>query len=204
MKGKGWLLPDTPDVAGMLERQVAVTVEGIDALDAWAGGDPAAADRVRECEHSADDEKRVLRRALTEAFSTPIEPEDLFELSREVDEVLNGAKNLVREAEVMEIRPDGPMAEMAHELAAGTRHLAAAVASMNGGRTSEATEASDAATKSQRHVEHIYRAAMSALIGSDDVAQLTARRELYRRLVRISDHLAGVAERVWYSVLREG
>ena len=40
-----------------------------------------------------------------EAFMTPLEPEDLFELSRGLDEVLNAAKNAVREAEVMGTPP---------------------------------------------------------------------------------------------------
>jgi hypothetical protein len=35
-----WFLPDTPDVLGLLRRQVAVTIEGMDAFVAWAGGDP--------------------------------------------------------------------------------------------------------------------------------------------------------------------
>ncbi len=43
---------------------------------------------------------------------------------------------------------------------------------------------------------------MSALLEVDDMAEVTARRELYRRLVRTSDHLATVAERVWYAVLK--
>jgi len=43
---------------------------------------------------------------------------------------------------------------------------------------------------------------MSALIEVDDIAEVTARRELYRRLVRTGDHLAAVAERIWYAVLK--
>jgi len=50
-----------------------------------------------------------LRGALTVAFTTPLDPEDIFELSRELDRVLNGAKNIVREAEVMETAPDGAL-----------------------------------------------------------------------------------------------
>ncbi len=42
-----WFLPQTPDVLGMLRRQTAVTVEGLDELVAWAKGDAAAAERLR-------------------------------------------------------------------------------------------------------------------------------------------------------------
>jgi hypothetical protein len=44
---------------------------------------------------------------------------------------------------------------------------------------------------------------MSALLELPDPAELTARRELYRRLARTGDELVNVAERVWYSVLKE-
>jgi uncharacterized protein Yka (UPF0111/DUF47 family) len=47
-------------------------------------------------EHRADDCKRDLRNALTTAFTTPLEPEDVFELSRGLDRLLNNAKNAVR------------------------------------------------------------------------------------------------------------
>ena len=119
-----WFLPEAPDVIGMLREQAAITVEGLDALVAWAQGDARAADRVRECEHRADDAKRALREALVAAFATPLEPEDVFELSRGLDEVLNSAKNTVREAEVMHTGPDSAIAEMARDLADGTTALA--------------------------------------------------------------------------------
>lgn len=204
MKPKRWFLPDNPDVLGMLRQQTEITIEGIDALVAWANGDVAAAEHVRKHEHRADACKRELRQALTVALTTPLDPEDLFELSRALDAVMNGAKNTVREAEVMHYVPDPAIADIASQLAVGTGHLAEAFAALAERRTEAATEAADAAVKSQREVEHIYRRAMSALIDVDDLRMVGARRELYRRLARASDQLVEVAERVWYSVLKQG
>lgn len=197
-----WFLPDSPDVVGMLREQAAITVEAMEALVGWAGGDAGAGDRVRACEHRADGQKRTLRRTLTTAFLTPLEPEDVFELSRGLDEVLNSAKNTVREAEVMGIAPDEAMAAMARQLAEGTRCLAVAFASLRPERPA-ATDAADAAVKAQRGLEHVYRAAMSALIEVEDLRVVTARRELYRRLARTGDEIVAVAERVWYAVLKQ-
>jgi uncharacterized protein Yka (UPF0111/DUF47 family) len=198
-----WFLPQTPDVLGMLRQQTAITVEGIDELVAWAKGDAAAAERLRLCEHRADQSKRELREALTEAFSTPLALEDIFELSRGIDEIVNDAKNLVGEAEAMRTEPDEAIAEMAGEIAAGTRKLAQALELLEAGDSAGATAAADAAVKDQRHLQHTYRASMSALVAIEDARELTARRELYRRLARTGDELARVAERVWYSVLKE-
>jgi uncharacterized protein Yka (UPF0111/DUF47 family) len=202
MRSRRWFLPQAPDVVGMLRQQAEITVEGIDALVAWAEGTPGSADRVRECEHRADERKRELRRALTVTFTTPLELEDIFELSRGLDEVLNSSKNLVREAEVMRAAPDSAIADMARELADGTRRLADAFAALDHDRGA-ATRAADQAVKSQRRLERVYRRAMSALIDVDDLREVAARRELYRRLARTSEDLVEVAERVWYSVLKE-
>jgi uncharacterized protein len=43
MNTKRWFLPETPDLLGMLERQLSVTVQGLDAFAAWAAGDTSAA-----------------------------------------------------------------------------------------------------------------------------------------------------------------
>ena len=198
-----WFLPETPDVLAMLREQMAITMEGMEALVAWAAGEPGAADRLRECEHQADDRKRKLRAALTISFTTPLEPEDIFELSTELDRVLNSAKNTVREAEVMEIGPDEAISEMAAELAEGVRDLSEAFEQLAAGARTAATEAADRASKSQSRVEKVYRQSMSALVAVDDLREVAAKRELYRRLARTSDDLREVAERVWYSVLKE-
>ena len=68
----------------------------------------------------------------------------------------------------------------------------------------EATDCADAAVKSQRRLERVYRASMSALIDEEDLREVTARRELYRRLARVGDTIIEVAERVWYAAVKEG
>jgi uncharacterized protein Yka (UPF0111/DUF47 family) len=198
-----WFLPATPDVLGKLRAQTAITMKGMEALIAWSLGEPSAADRLRECEHQADDCKRELRAALTVAFTTPLAPEDIFELSTELDRVLNSAKNTIREAEVMGIGPDEAIAKMAAELANGVRDLNEAFEQLAAGARAAATEAADRAAQSQSRVEKVYRQSMSALVAVDNLREVAAKRELYRRLARTSDDLREVAERVWYAVLKE-
>ena len=197
-----WLLPDDRDLLPMLRDQSAITVEGMRALAAWAAGAGEAADVVRACEHRADDAKRALWRALREAFAPPLDAEDLFELSADLDEVLNGAKDLVREMEVMNLAPDEPMAAMASLLTNAVEELDLAFAGL-GARDEDPTVHADAAIKRQRRVEHTYRAAMSSLLRVPEVHEVMARREAYRRLSRIGDQIHRVAERVWYAQVKE-
>lgn len=197
-----WFLPETPDVLGMLRAQLVTTESALVAFAAWAHGDGDQADTVRALEHRADDQKRALWRALRNAFVTPIDAEDLFTLSADLDEVLNRAKDTVREADVMSMPPDHAMAEMIDLLVVGVGHLGEAVGFL-GAEGEDATGAADAAVKSMRALEHVYRRAMSDLLAVDDLREMIGRRELYGRLVAISEKMRAVAERVWYAVVKE-
>jgi uncharacterized protein len=205
---RSWFLPENPDVLDMLCRQAAVTGEGMAALVDWANAVPDAAHRVRDLEHRADDTKRELRLALTKAFITPIDAEDLYAMSERLDAVLNGAKDAVRESEVMGVPPDEAVAAMATLLADGTWHLAAAFERLGPDRRGKgdtgATEAADAAVKSQRQLERVYREAASALLTVDDLREVMGKRELYRRFSRVSETLVEAADRVWYATVKEG
>jgi uncharacterized protein len=202
MRRGRWFLPHEPDVLALLTRQLAVTTEGMEAFARWAGGDEAAALTVRDCEHRADSIRRELHAALREAFVTPLEPEDLYALSRGSDEVLNQAKDAVRESEVMACPPDAAFAEMATLLGEAIRQIEAAIGRL-GAQSDLASEAADAAVKCDRRLERVYRAAMGALLDSDDLREVTARRELYRRCSRIGETVVNVAERIQYAVVKE-
>jgi len=203
VKVQRWFLPDTPDVLSMLSRQMDVTRGGLDALVAWAHGDREQESAIRALEHRGDEHKRELEAALTTAFSTPIEPEDLYTLSRGIDWILNQCKDLIRESEVMECPPDEYLAEMCDALAESVHLLCEAVELFGAGRGG-ATQKANEALRAERRIEKIYRDAMAALLAQDDLREVMARRELYRRLARIGEVVVDVAERVWYAVVREG
>jgi uncharacterized protein Yka (UPF0111/DUF47 family) len=198
-----FFLPETPDLLGQLVRQSQVTSRGIDAFAAWANGDPAQADTVRACEHEADDVRRELQRGLRVAFTTPLDAEDMYELSERLDQVLNDCKNAVREAEVMGLRPDGAVVEMTTHVCSGIAHVHEAIPRLVADRDG-ATHHADLCVASARALEKSYRQAMVDLLSVDDVRELLSRRELYRWWARCSDDLVRVAHRIWYAVVKEG
>jgi uncharacterized protein len=202
MRRRRWFLPESPDLLDMLRRQLTITIAGMDAFAEWALGDYNAANQVRQLEHEADVARRELHETLRDAFVTPLEPEDLFALSRGLDRILNQAKDLVRESEVMDCPPDPPLAEMAALVATSVRDVDDAVARLapNAG---DATEAADSAVKQARRLERVYRGAMARLLEVDDLREVMARRELYRRCSRMGESAVDVAERVLYAVVKE-
>ena len=200
---KRWFLPYTPDLLGRLVEQCEITCRGMTAFVEWSGGDVEQGQAVRDAEHDADDARRLVMKELRAAFSTPVDPEDVYELSERLDEVLNGAKNAVRESEITDVAPDPPMEQMAHCLQEGVQHLHNALASLKDDED-RATDEADAAVKCGRKLESYYRKAMSDLLDVDDPLAQTGRRELYRRYSRIGESLIRVSHRVWYTVVKEG
>ncbi len=198
-----WFLPKTPDLLGMLAHQGEITIRGMDAFSAWSKGDRSQAAIVHAVDHEGDLASREVLTQVRVAFVTPISAEDIYELSERLDAVLNAAKNLIRESELVNMDPDAPMAEMADLIALGVRDLVGAFPVLSS-HPDRATECADAAVGRQRSIEHVYRRAMSALLEVSDIREVTGRRELYRRCARMGDGLEGVAHRVWYAVVKEG
>ncbi len=197
-----WFLPETPDLLGLLAHQGDVTVRGMDALCAWSKGDFSQGAALHAIEHEGDLAAREVLIAVKHAFVTPISPEDIYEISERLDAVLNAAKNLVREAELVSMAPDPPMAEMADLVALGARDLVQAFPGL-ASDPDRATECADAAVRQERALEHVYRRAMSALLQIHDIREVAGRRELYRRYARMGEAIEGVAHRIWYAVVKE-
>lgn len=197
-----WFLPRDADVLGLLREQAAVTLSGIQDFRRWSEGDSRAADATIAAEHGADEVRRHLQVELRAAFSTPLDAEDIYELSERLDTVMNSARDTAREAELMAMAPDAAMAEMAGKVEEGVLHLVAAFDLVHG-HADRATREADLARAAARGIEHSYRAAMSALIEVADMREVMGRRELYRRYARLGEAIVSVAERVWYAVVKE-
>lgn len=200
---RGWFLADRPDVLGLLRHQAAVTVAGMKAFAEWsATGSDELARAVRDAEHEADDARLAVLEALSAALTTPVEQEDLYALSERLDAVLNLAKNVVREAEVLSVGPDEHAAAMGALARDGVEHLARAFDEL-GREHDQAGAHADAAIKSSRGIEHHYRKALAALPDDADVKTTLLKHDVYRGYTVIADAIARVATRTRYALLKD-
>ena len=202
MRKRRWFLPDTPDLVGALGAQVAITLEGLDAFSSWAGGDESAARRLIDTEPQADAAKRELLNELRDAFITPLEPEDLFALSRGIDRILEYTRDLVREADALRAQPNARLSQMAETLRDAAGHIEKAIRLLKNDDESAASSA-DAAIASVRRMERTYYEGMAELLDVDDRLVRISNRELYRRCARIGETVIEVAERIVYSVVKK-
>ncbi len=197
------MLPVVPDVVGLLVAQGEIAETAMAAFDEWSrGGGHVVASRVRALvEDDAYSARRELLSALQSALSTPVDQEDLYVLSERADRVLTEAKSAVREAEVLHWSPDEHATAMSGFLLEGVRHLLAGFRLLLKAPEQAGREA-DASSEAVRHVERRYREAMASLQEGGDLRELLASQELYRRYHRVAEAVVGVADRLWYAVLR--
>lgn len=187
------VFPKMPDFFTLLTdqcQQVARTAGLL--VEFMESGDPATGQMIRRDEHEADKIKVHNLHTLNEAFSTPIDREDLYRAIIDLDEVVNYCKTTVSEMDVLALTPDKHCLEMAMHIKLGSDALALGFSRL-AKTPREAAADADAARKAERKVEKAYRRAIAELFRGDDYIHMFKRREIYRHLSNAADRMANCA-----------
>lgn len=184
------VFPQTPDFFDMLHEQSQQVTHSVSRLvEFMETGNVEIGMLLKQDEHQADVIKVRNLHALNEAFSTPIDREDIYRAIMSLDQVVTFCKTTVHEMDVLNVSPDQFMLDMSRLLEEG------AIAVANGftklGKTPMlAAEDADAARKAERHVERLYRQALPDLFLGDDYINMFKRREIYRHIAYAAEHMA--------------
>ncbi len=171
--------------------QAKLTLEGLDALVAYMGmQDAAAAELLREKEKAADEARRILIDDLNRTFVTPFDREDIFALSRTIDDVLDYAYSTVSEMEILKVAPTEFMLTIASLLRDAANELYLAVCCLEE-HPAVANNHAQGAKALENRVEGVYREALADLFrGAEDikhVVKMMKSREVYRHLSNAAD-----------------
>src|SRR4030066_50839 len=171
----------------ILSRQSLKTVEGLEALWSFAeNGNRENANLVRNIEREADELRRILIEELDKTFVTPIDREDLFALSRAIDDVVDYANTTVDEMEIYEVKGDEHIKEMVNILRKAARELNDAVKILKD-YPKIASEHAVKAKAYENTMEKAYHMALANLFKGTDTVYMLKMRELYRHLSNGAD-----------------
>lgn len=169
-----------------LIQQAKITLQGMDALESYMKKrSEKHAVAVRQAAKDADEVRRIVIDDLNRTFVTPIDREDIFALSRAIDDVMDYAYTTVEEMEVLDVEPNDYLRRIVSLLqdAAEEIHLAMPRLKENPG---VAAEHATRAKALENRVEQVYREAVADLFsGPEDihhVMEMLKLRELYRHL----------------------
>ncbi len=170
-----------------LIEQSELVVQGTNALQEYMRKPSKKnAAEVREYEKRADEARRILIDELNRTFVTPIDREDLFGLSRAVDDVLDHAYSTINEMDILQVQPNQHlqlMAEMLHKCAEEI-HLALQRLELH----PNVADSHAVRTKSiENQMETLYAEAIANLFKKpsnlNDVVEMMKLREIYRHML---------------------
>ena len=175
----------------LIHDQASLTLAGLEALTAYMEGKngPAAA-ALTLIEKEADEVRRILISEINRTFITPFDREDIFALSRTIDDVLDYAYSTVDEMEMLKVRPTPFMQRIASLLRDAANELLLAVDRLES-HPSVANEHAQRAKSLENRVESVYREALADLFsGAEDskhIIKVLKQREVYRHLSNCAD-----------------
>jgi uncharacterized protein Yka (UPF0111/DUF47 family) len=182
-----WPKKQKYDFCKMLHSQAEKLKEGVDALYAWADGlNRETRGRVKAIEREADELRRVLIEELNQSFGTPFDREDIFSLSRAIDDVMDHADRTVDEMEIYGVQPNLPVITMIDILRKAARELSDAIRLIQ----KYPNIALEHATKTkacENEMETAYHQALAELFKGTDTVYMLKMREIYRHLSNAAD-----------------
>lgn len=175
----------------LLVGQARVTLEALEKLvEFMETKDEAAGERVQSAEKEADELRRILIDELNKSFVTPFDREDIFALSRAIDDVLDYSDTTVDEMRVLQIEPNPYLRRMTSLLRDAGSEIHMAMLRIK----DHPNVALDHATRAkalENRVESVYREAIADLFsGPEDihhVMEMLKLRETYRHLSNAAD-----------------
>ena len=204
---KRFFKPRQSNFLRLLIQQGEYAVAAAEALQAYLKkpSDKNVA-RARQVEKDADEIRRILIDELNRTFVTPIDREDIFALSRSIDDVIDYVYTTVEAMEVLGVKPDSALTEIVSLLLDATIEVHLALQRLED-HPNVATEHAMRAKAMENRVERLYRQTIAELFQGpenfEDIMSMLKRREVLRHLSNAADRGDGAADIITDIVVKQ-
>ena len=174
-----------------IQEQTNLTLEGVDLLLAYMNNpDTKIADQLTAKEKEADEARRLLIDELNRTFITPFDREDIFALSRAIDDILDYAYSTMTEIVIFKVKPTEYMVQICTLLKESTFEMLIAVECLQD-HPGVTAEHANRAKKVENKIENVYREALANMFKDTEdlkgVVKAMKMREVYRHLSNAAD-----------------
>jgi predicted phosphate transport protein (TIGR00153 family) len=182
----------------LLIDQAKRTQEGIEYLKNYMSTeDSNIAKDIDNKEKEGDEVRRILIDEINRTFSTPFDREDIFALSRAIDDILDYANTAVDEMNILNIKTNPHLIKMSDILEKSARNLYQAI-KMLPSHPRVSTNHVIKVKEFENRLEGSYRKALSELFSTPDdlegIITILKTRELYRHLSNAGDRCDEAAD----------
>jgi predicted phosphate transport protein (TIGR00153 family) len=183
-----------------LKEQIVLGIEATEALQDYMGKpNKKNAQRVRQLEREADEVRRILIDELNRTFVTPIDREDIYALSRALDDILDDTWFTINEMDILEVEPTDYLQEMAAELRQGAEEIKLAIERLEQHPGVASTHAIRARGV-KGDLETLYAKGLAELFRKpkdlENVINMLKLREIYRHLFHAGGRIGDAADTI--------
>jgi len=189
----------------LLIDQADLTVRALQVVEKFGrapSGNDELVEQVKAIEREGDAKRRILIDELAHTYATPFDREDLFALSRAIDDILDAANETAVELAIYKIDPPAGLNEMAKVLVEGATHIRSAVGELLA-HPAVAAEHAVRAKRSENRIDGLYHQAVGTLFDSEaPISQILKSREIYRHLKNSADRIDQAADEISVIVIK--
>ncbi|MBN1202301.1 MAG: DUF47 family protein [Anaerolineae bacterium] len=180
-----------------LRQQAHLNVEAASAFDRYLDKPSNKNTRhIRELEKNGDEIRRILIDELNRTFVTPIDREDIYTLSRVIDDILDDLWSTVNEMDILNVEPNDILLQMAELLGRGAEEIKLAIDRLPQ-HPGVASAHAIRARAIDNQMEVLYAEALADLFQAptdlSNIVMMLKLREIYRHLFHASGRVADAA-----------
>lgn len=150
---------------------------------------------LKNLEHEGDQLTHRLFTIIDRTFITPLDKEDISELTSAIDQILDGTYGASDRLVLLKIqRPSQYMQEFTNLLLTACQEIYKGVIELHKGKRESLLEHSKAISNCEHEGDKIYRLAIANLFDTDDAIEIIKLKEVYETLESALDRCRDVAD----------
>ena len=150
---------------------------------------------LKNLEHEGDQLTHRLFTIIDRTFITPLDKEDISELTSAIDQVLDGTYGASDRLVLLKIqRPSQYMQEFTNLLQTACQEIYKGVVELHKGKRESLLEHSKAISNCEHEGDNIYRLAIANLFDTNDAIEIIKLKEVYETLESALDRCRDVAD----------
>lgn len=190
------------DFYALLFDQSQKMLEGVTVLyEFMVTGDPETGQKVIKLEGEADDLRRILIDCLDKSLVTPMDREDIFRLSGEIDDIIDYARTTIEEMDIYELKPNEALKQMVQVLLEAAKYIHNAMKHLKRHKTI-ASENAICAKKLENELETLYRVKLKELVQHEDFSFVFKMREVFRHISNLADKVDMAANTIAHIIVK--
>lgn len=183
-------------IVALLDEQLDAATQGTELALTMVHGEierSEARTQIGAIEHIGDDSRTKLVGVLIGTLVTPIDREDLYRLSRSIDDILDGVRDFVRESDLYVVSDQAQFVDCLNPVLEGIKELQSAIRVL-AFNARKATRHALGCRRSANQVRAAFQRGLAALFEGELTMETLRVMELYRRLDVVAMRLDEAAD----------